>query len=173
MAKINSRRKGARNENKIAKLFEIWTNKKFAKTPASGGLNWKHTMVAGDIVCTTEGHYFPFCIEAKTYQDINFIHLLDTKKKGVKVKEFWEQCLTDSKKANKVPLLLMRYNGMAKDLHYVMMTHEFYTNHFGYKLKTYVVIKIKDYPKLILTPSNEFFQSNYKQIKKTLKRNAK
>lgn len=172
--KINSRRKGAKNERDLAKLLEIWTNKKFAKTPASGGLNWKNTNVAGDIVCTTEGHYFPFCIEAKSYKDINFIHLLNPNKKGVKVKEFWDQAVRDATKANKVPLLFMRYNGMPKGLHFVMMTSAFYLEDFDITLKTTITLKLPSYiGALVLTTSTEFFKSNYKTIKKSLKKNGK
>ena len=119
--RINSRSKGNKNERELAKLFKDWTGKEFARTPSSGGLQWKSSNSKGDIVCTTEGHYFPFCIEAKNHKEINFAELLMPDKKGVKILEFWEQCERDAVKAKKIPILFMRYNGMPKNFHFVVL----------------------------------------------------
>lgn len=166
---INSRSKGCKNERKAAKLIEVWTNKKFARTPSSGGLNWKTSNTRGDIVCTTEGHYFPFCVEVKAHREINFAELLMPQKKGVKIQEFWDQATRDAEKCNKIPLLLMRYNRMPSDLFFAAIPK-----------KTWLVIK-KHIPKgvtltwaapggdIVICPSTLFFNSNYKQIKKSLK----
>lgn len=169
---INSRSKGCKNERKAAKLIAAWTNKAFARTPSSGGLNWKTSNTKGDIVCTTEGHYFPFCVEVKAHKEINFSELLMSKKKGVKVQEFWEQATRDAAKCNKTPLLFMRYNRMPSNLFFIALPQE-----------TWRVIK-KCIPKgntltwttpeggIVICPSDLFLSSDYKQIKKVLK-NAK
>jgi Holliday junction resolvase len=167
--RINSRTKGSKNERDLAKLFKTWTGKDFARTPSSGGLQWKATNAKGDIVCTSEGHYFPFCIEAKNHKEINFEHLLYLPKP--KILEFWEQCLRDATLANKVPLLFMRYNGMPKDFHFVVMKSSDFQNLFYPTItpfKIRVQLKVKDL-NLSLVTSPEFFQTNYKSAKKKAK----
>lgn len=183
---INSRRKGANNERDIAKLFEQWTNKKFAKTPASGGLQWKSANSKGDIVCTTEGHYFPFCIEAKNHKEINFSHLLIpmrvTKKSPnpiCKIMEFWKQCTRDAKKARKIPMLLMRYNGMPSDFHFLVTTQTFAKlMHPELALNNTGLISLRysDYKKdthLMIMRSTEVFRTHYRTIKKIAKTHIK
>ena len=123
---MNSRRKGATNERNIAKALELWTKKKFAKTPASGGLQWKSSMSRGDVVCTTEGHYFPFCIEGKFYKEINFNHLFTPGLLNVDILDWWKQCRKDAEKCNKVPWLWMRYNGLPRDFWFMILPAEFY-----------------------------------------------
>lgn len=119
--KINSRNKGSKAERIAAKLMAKWTKKEFARTPSSGGLNWKTSMAKGDIVCSSEGHYFPFCIEVKHHREINFEHLLVPGIKNIKILEFWEQCKRDALRANKFPLLFMRYDGLPKEFFFVVM----------------------------------------------------
>lgn len=167
MPRINSRRKGAKNERNVAKLFEKWTGKEFSRTPSSGGLNWKSSNSKGDIVCTTEGHFFPFCVEVKAHKDINFSHLLNPKIKEPKILEFWKQCERDAIKANKLPLLIMRYDGMPADFHFFMMRENiskqlFYptVNPFPYYLK----VKIKD-DSFFIGLTSDLFKTSYKEIK--------
>lgn len=171
MARINSRSKGNKNERQLAKLFEVWTKKKFARTPSSGGLNWKKANVKGDIVCTTEGHYFPFCIEAKSYQEINFQHLLYLDK--AIVLKFWEQAKRDAMGANKVPILFMRTNGMPKDLHFVVM----HQSDFRLYIKEHLALDssylyVKNH-RLIILKSTELFDTPYKEIKAKIKTTKK
>jgi hypothetical protein len=151
--------------------METWTGKQFARTPSSGGLQWKTSMAKGDIVCTTEGHYFPFCIEAKNHKDINFIHLL-TENKKVKVLEFWTQCSRDAGLCNKVPLLFMRFNGLKKNLHFIMITQELELTRKKEPIQFNFEMLIKT-PNLELRVirSDEFFEKvNYKSLKKQIKR---
>lgn len=163
----NSRRKGSKNERNISKLLESWTKKKFSRTPSSGGLNWKNSQVSGDIVCTTEGHYFPFSIEAKNYREINFEHLLYLDDPDIL--KFWNQCVSDSKKSakTKIPLLFMRYNGMPKDLHFVAIP-----NHYFILLKPLIpegsrhLVSSEGFT---IFRSTSLFKSDYKEVKKTLK----
>ena len=165
--RINSRSKGNKNERELAKLFKDWTGKEFARTPSSGGLQWKSSNSKGDIVCTTEGHYFPFCIEAKNHKEINFAELLMPDKKGVKILEFWEQCERDAVKAKKIPILFMRYNGMPKNFHFIALKNSHYRSIFLPTLTPFglqSVTKTREVT-LIITNSTEFFNTSYKQAK--------
>lgn len=113
--KTNSKNKGSRFERTVAKWFEDWTGYKFSRTPGSGG--WAKAKDSfGDIVCTDEKHSrrFPFSIECKNYKDINFEHIL-LGTKTCKVKSFWDQAVHDAGRCNKIPLLIVKYNGMPKD----------------------------------------------------------
>lgn len=171
MPRINSRKKGCKAERDASKSFETWTNKKFARTPSSGGLNWKSSNAKGDIVCTTEGHYFPFCIEVKSYKEINLSYLLVGKKDCIMYK-FWEQCSGDAKKANKTPLLLMRFNGMPKFEWVVVMELTLFkllekSNSDKWLNSSNFLFSVKD--GLVLMNSAQFFTSDYKAIKKLLK----
>jgi Holliday junction resolvase len=167
MAKINSRTKGNKNERDLAKLFKAWTGKDFARTPSSGGLQWKSSNSKGDIVCTTEGHYFPFCIEAKNYKEINFEHLLIPNIKNIRILEFWAQAKRDADKANKIPILTMRYNGMPKDFHFIVMETPilkklFYPSITPFRNK--IELKVKGL-NLSIIQSTEFFSTDYKKVK--------
>lgn len=122
--KINSRKKGAKGEKEASKLLEDWVGKKFARVPSSGGLQWQASMAKGDIVCTEEGFFFPFCMEIKNYAELQFQHLLMNSKS--KIVEFWEQCKRDALIAKKVPMLWMRYNGLPKGLFFVVVERTFY-----------------------------------------------
>lgn len=163
--KINSRSKGNKNERELAKLFKAWTKKEFARTPSSGGLQWKSSNSKGDIVCTTEGHYFPFCIEAKNYKDINFQHLLYLPK--AKIDEFWAQAKRDADKANKIPLLFMRYNGMPKNMHFVVLEFKFFKEAWASEIKHESMVLRKR--GLIILNSQDFFSQNYKNLKANAK----
>lgn len=122
--KTNSKNKGSRFERAVAKWFEDWTGYKFSRTPGSGG--WAKSKDSfGDIVCTDEKHSrrFPFSIECKNYRDINFEHIL-LGAKSCKVKYFWDQALHDASRCNKIPLLIMKYNGMPKGEGFLITTQE-------------------------------------------------
>jgi hypothetical protein len=172
---INSRTKGAKAERVAAKVIEKWTGKKFAKTPASGGLGWKKANVAGDIVCTTEGVFFPFCVEIKSYSKIDFSHLLTPGIKNIEILDFWAQCSRDAEKAGKIPLLMMRYNGLPKEFFYVVTTQGFAKEihpilalgHPGMVSLRYHNYKTN--VALMIMRSDEFFRSDYKPIKKIAK----
>lgn len=169
--RINSRTKGNKNERVVAELLTKWTNKPFSRTPSSGGLQWKSSNSKGDVVCTKEGHFFPFCVEVKAHKEIDFSQLLNPKLKNVKVLEFWEQCSRDAKRANKVPLLFMRYNGMPKDFFFVALELNFWKSLFP-NLAIALTINTKfEYSNkkekihLILLQSTEFINLPYKEIK--------
>src|SRR5687768_14412470 len=121
--RINSRAKGSRNERDLCKVLKVWTGYDFARTPSSGGLRWKKTdNITGDIVCCEEGVKFLFTIECKSYKGINFEHLLYSK--NAKIREFWKQAKDDSDRSKKLPLLFMRYNGLPKNFHFVVLEYK-------------------------------------------------
>jgi Holliday junction resolvase len=168
---INSRSKGAKNERNIAKILQTWTGKKFSKTPASGGLQWQSANSKGDVVCTTEGHFFPFCIEAKSYNKIDFSHLLTPNIKNVDILDFWKQCSRDAKKCNKVPMLLMRYNRLPKGFFFLVVTQEFYreiSKRVGRVEKSLLYLhetETEIIHCLRIMPSMDFFDLDYKEVK--------
>lgn len=167
MAGINGRRKGAKAERVAAKVIEKWTGKGFSKTPASGGLGWKKANVAGDIVCTTEGHYCPFCFEVKSYAKIDFSHLLNPKIKEPEIITYWKQASRDAKKVNKIPMLMMRYNGLPKSFYFVAIPMEFSTRLVN---EPNLALACKfDKTMISIVPSTEFFQMPYKEVRKIAK----
>lgn len=163
---INSRSKGARNERRAAELFTKWTGKKFSKTAASGGLNWKASFSIGDIVCTTEGHYFPFAVEVKAHKEINFQHLMYDVK-GCKIKEFWDQCSRDAERGKKIPMLMMRYDGLPADLFFIALPTDYFNyvyNTWDMDCRTFAYYHGKGYDFTIIN-SLDFFKLPYKEIK--------
>lgn len=175
--KINSRKKGSKAERDLAKQMSEWTNKKFARTPSSGGLQWGSSFAKGDIVCTTEGHYFPFCIEIKFHHDISVNELLVSRKSKAKISEFWEQCTRDAKEAKKIPLLFMRWNGAPKGTWLILIPEIIISPlsnlPFPRKDKTIPAATIQN-PQLgkgiyYLVHSDFLFKTNYKKLRKCLK----
>lgn len=165
---INGRNKGARAERKLADLFTKWTGLKFGRTPSSGGLNWKATNVKGDIVCTEEGHYFPFCIEAKFHAEINFEHLLYLKEP--EIMKFWAQCKGDAARANKMPLLFMRYNGLPRDFWFIVLKYKDFLNLLPEIKKGRYLKVVADESLVVMTPG-KLFGASYKNIRKLTLRN--
>lgn len=123
---INSRNKGSRGEKLAIQCLTKWSGLKFVRVPLSGGLRWKNTTnTCGDIIADEPNYILPISIEAKFVKEINFEHLVyhrGTKaRKTAKIKEFWKQCTSDAKRGKKIPFLMMRYNGMPKDVFFVAM----------------------------------------------------
>lgn len=125
MAGINGKKKGAKGERMAIEFLRSFTKMDFARTPASGGLRWgKAENIAGDIVCIEKNYIFPFGIEVKFVKELKFNHLLYLGES--QIREFWEQCTRDCKRAEKIPMLLMRYNGLPKDFFFVVMRTKFF-----------------------------------------------
>jgi hypothetical protein len=124
MGKINSRSKGQRGEHQAIEFMKEWTGMDFKRTPGSGGLRGHVTdYTEGDIVCVKKNYIFPLCVEVKFYEELNFNHLLyDVKSK---IKDFWVQARESAKRAEKIPILLMRYNGLPKGFFFVMLSNKF------------------------------------------------
>lgn len=125
---VNSKSKGSRFERTISKWFTTWTGYEFNRVPASGGLRWKNAdNITSDVTCTDSKHSkkFKFSIECKNYKDLKFEHIL-LEKKSCKILKFWDQALNDANRAKKLPMLIMKYNGMAKGEAFVMVDYEVY-----------------------------------------------
>lgn len=162
MAKINSRKKGAKAERKVAALMEEWSGREFSRTPASGGLRWKASNVIGDIVCTEERHFFPFSIEVKTRREINFEHLLYISES--EIKKFWNQALRDAERGKKLPLLFMRYNGMPSDLWFVVIQLHIFRRLKKYFDTSFPIMTISK--EFVILNSNVLLKSCYKKVRK-------
>lgn len=126
--RINSRKKGQRGENIAIEFMKDWTGMDFRRSPASGGLRGHVSQYTdGDLICVKKNYIFPLCIEVKFYEDLNFSHLLydarpeKVKKKQKGIKAYWQQTKEAAKRAEKLPLLLMRYTGLPRDLFFVIM----------------------------------------------------
>lgn len=112
--RINSRTKGATFEREIAKKLSKWSGLTLRRTPMSGG--WNKT---GDIAPQSpeDSIHWPFNIECKKYSDWDLLELL--KSSNPIMKKWWSQCLSDSEKSGKIPVLVFSRNN---DKTYVMMT---------------------------------------------------
>tara|TARA_R110000772_G_scaffold96765_2_gene195677 strand:+ start:300 stop:830 length:531 start_codon:yes stop_codon:yes gene_type:complete len=170
--KINSRSKGSKNEREVSKLFETWTGFPFTRVPSSGGLGWKTSNSVGDIICTDEKHsrFFSFAIEAKFYKEIKFEHLINGNKNSDIIK-FWEQSTRDANQVNKMPLVTMRYNGMKKNLHFIIIQTP-YLEYLDIKTPSGKLSYSKDYNFTIIS-SVDWFNTEYKIIHKQTKKYLK
>ena len=165
MGRINSRSKGKRGEKKARLVLSKWTSLEFAGVPASGGLRWKKAdNITGDVICIDPIHRFDFSIEVKNYRNINFEHLLMPNIQSDILHVFWPQCIADSKRGKKIPLLMMRYDGIRPgDLFFIAMQYKVFKRlkHL-LKKKSYPYLKFKG---LIIMNSNVLMRSNYEKVK--------
>lgn len=168
---VNSRRKGSKSERAASKLFEKWTGYEFARTPSSGGLPWKNrSQVTGDIICTDEKHSrrFRFSVEIKFHKDIRFDHLLTGVKKS-SIRDFWTQASRDADNAGKIPMLLMRYNNMAKDMYFLVIPLKLYTRMADLIPITYGLMTYVGEFDIAIINSVDFFKADYNLIHKISK----
>lgn len=163
---INSRKKGARGEKSAIKVLKHWTTKDFARVPSSGGLRWHNAMSTGDVICINEGHYFPFSIEVKFHEKIEFNHLLYIEKP--EIKNFWGQCVRDAERVNKCPMLMMRYDRLPADLFFIAIPRKVYHKIIKPHLdKDDMVLVVPNYDIAIIT-SWGLVKTPYKQIREEL-----
>ena len=110
---MNSKNKGNKFERKIGAWFTKWTGFKFERNRAGSGAWHSNKDATSDLTCTDErhAHRCKISIECKSYKDIKFEHIL-LGNKSCDILKFWEQASKDAKRANKVPILCMRYNSM-------------------------------------------------------------
>lgn len=171
---INSKKKGSKNERHLAKIFKLWTGYDFARTPSSGGLRWQRTLdTVGDIICTDKKHSrrFPFSIETKFHKDIRFDNLLLDFTR-TKIIEFWDQAREDGERGNKIPLLLMRYNNLPRDMYFLVLAFEQWQVIKKHIPTAMGLIRYKATEKgydFVILNSNDLFKANYKAIYHTLK----
>lgn len=157
--RINSRAKGSRNENRAAGVIEAWTGVPFTRVPRSGGLRWKDTAnVCGDLVCEVQDFDFPFAIETK------HLKLLTLPKKGGNLRRnstfytIWEQAKRDADRAKKIPLGMIRANGMPKDTYYVLINFL-----IGYPVVAYAPLQ-----QFWIYRSEDFFKQDFGFVRSTL-----
>ena len=107
--KKNSRAKGHSFERKIAAtLNDRFDTTEFSRTPGSGAFATTHTLpdhlkIYGDLITPKE---FKYCIECKKGYNSENLYSLYNYSSG-----FWkfiEQCEKDSKKCEKIPLLIFK-----------------------------------------------------------------
>jgi len=168
---MNSRNKGNRNERVAAGELTKWTKRKFERTPSSGGLQWKASFSKGDVVCTKEGHVFPFCVEVKAHKEIDFSHLITPGIKNVKILDFWEQCRRDATACKKVPLLLMRYDNMPKAFFFVGLPESFYRKVHN-TVQAKITLRYYDWVNnkfIVFIRSTDLFSASYSEIKQIAK----
>lgn len=123
---INSKVKGNRNELNVTKLLSDWVGKEFTRVPMSGGLRWKNReMVCGDVVCTDPDFKFIFSIETKFYKNLGLKYSDPYLRTNSMIYKFMAQCQRDAAAAGKYPFLMVRENGMPKDLYYVFLPATF------------------------------------------------
>lgn len=162
--RINSRTKGSTGERVAAKVLEAWTGKTFTRVPSSGGLGWHTSNSTGDIICSTEGHFFPFSVEVKLRESLNFDHILYLEKP--KIMQFWEQSVRDAQRVQKCPIVMMRYNGLPKGFFFIMMPTEIFLLFFSEYLKPNQVMINGEFT-LFTTELLQYIP--YKKIRKPIK----
>lgn len=113
---INSRAKGGNGERAALKLIEAWwnpegaINKKFFRTPGSGGLatmgfKFQNLDIAGDI--TTPDPTWPFCVEIKNCEGWHLEQLLTAAK--CDFYSWWDQTVNETP-SHLIPLLIFKKN---------------------------------------------------------------
>lgn len=168
MGKINSKKKGSKNERSLCKWFQRWSGYEFSRTPSSGGLRWKKTdNISSDIVCSDPDHSRRFCfsVETKDYKDINFEHLL-LNKKSCKILDFISQVNYDSLRAQKIPMLFMRYNGMSKDEYFVLISYDFWKIVRKYYTGNRMTVILGPEFRAVIILASSLINTPYKEIHK-------
>jgi Holliday junction resolvase len=172
MSKINSKKKGSKNERDLAHAFEEWTGYKFARVPMSGGLRWQRTLdTTGDlIVADTEHiHEFPFSVETKFHNEVNFWKILRGQKSPLL--EFWKQATQDADRGKKVPIVFFRFNGLPKQFWYVIVSYKLYLR---IKAKIFFENGFVNYDnEIVIFPSLYLFESDYQELLPILKKHQK
>ena len=99
-----SKAKGTAYEQKIANKLSNEFKKEFRRVPLSGSIDY----LKGDIWVPSDTAWWPYCIEAKHYKDLQWNNLLTSK--TTDILNFWKQTLRESEVMNKKPLLIFRWN---------------------------------------------------------------
>jgi hypothetical protein len=119
---INSKRKGNVNEARLTKILFDWTGHEFARVPRSGGLRWKNRMdICGDVINTDSDFDFPFSIETKHVASLGLKLDQPVLRSNSVVFTYWTQCNRDAEATKKIPIMMLKYNGMPSDMYYVFI----------------------------------------------------
>lgn len=141
-----------------------WTGMDFRRTPGSGGLRGHVAdYTEGDIVCVHKNYIFPLCLEIKFYKELNFNHLLYDVKSDIKA--FWNQAVQSAKRAEKIPILLMRYNGLPKGFFFVVIGSTF-NSALGSPFKNFLNYRNK----ITITNTDELKKLKWSVVDKVAKR---
>jgi hypothetical protein len=126
--KINSKVKGNRNELTLTKLLTDWTGSEFVRVPLSGGLRWSNRVnICGDVISVDPTFAFPFSVETKHVKNLGINLLNNTRalRTNSVIFTYFSQCERDAKAANKIPMLIVRENGMKAGSYYVCLSLQF------------------------------------------------
>jgi Holliday junction resolvase len=163
MGKINSSKKGSKNERELAKAMEVWSGIPFARVPRSGGLRWQRTLdTTGDLIVASEEHIgkFPFSIETKFHESVDSWKLLRGQKS--KLDLFWAQAKQDAKRGNKIPIVFFRFNGLPKQFWFIIISHGLFQQLRELIFNENGFYNFND--EFVIFPSDDLFESDYKQI---------
>jgi hypothetical protein len=159
---INSKVKGNNNELILAKALTSYTGLEFVRVPQSGGLRWENSVqVIGDLIVTDPNAFFPFAIETKHLKSLALQKsgLLRTKSK---IYGLFEQAERDGQRANKIPSLWVRENGMQAGTWWVFIPTPIY-----FKLKDLLInyVGVLQYGEGIIgINSKELFAVSWEQL---------
>ncbi len=98
----HSRNKGNELELRVAKMFSQYFNLTIRRTPLSGGWSHDNPETAGDLVCTTPGADFPYCVECKNVEGWKLESLFTEQHKWFD--DWWHQVKVESN--GKMPVLV-------------------------------------------------------------------
>lgn len=113
--------KGSAFEREVCKKLTIWVTGQekpyvFWRSPSSGSVATiaQSSNISGDIISVKEdGNFFTdvFSIECKDgYPDAEIMKIFKNNKNDI-IQEFWKQCITDARKANKQGMLIFKKKG--------------------------------------------------------------
>jgi hypothetical protein len=109
---INSKRKGSAAERAACKFLEQWTGVKgFSRVPLSGGARWSPREESRGDVIAPKGLFFPFTVEVKSVRDCRLTFYPG---KSNIFSRAYEQCARDCARTGKMPMLLVRENGLSQ-----------------------------------------------------------
>jgi hypothetical protein len=134
----------------------------FWRVGSSGSVSTlsKSNILCGDIV-QVDFNYpeFPFSVECKFRKSFDLIDLLFQKKKSSQIVSWLEQCMRDSERAKKEPLLVIKRNFypelfiLKKKNLKIIPTSEFIE--FLYNKERFLVLKIEDFNSLKMEDLSE------------------
>lgn len=122
--RINSKRKGNVNELNLTKILAEWTGHEFARVPRSGGLRWRNRMdICGDVINVDPAFDFPFSVETKHVANLGIsLNHPDNLRTNSVVFKYFRQCQRDADATNKIPILMIRNNGMKANTYYIFLS---------------------------------------------------
>ena len=114
----SGKKKGSAFERRICRLLsEWWSGGKsrdvFWRIGSSGSVSSRagSKQMAGDIVQVDMNYLeFPFLVECKHVKTYDLYNLFEKERKANQIMSWIEQCERDAKRANKIPMLVMKRN---------------------------------------------------------------